>query len=198
MGPSEMTRPAEELAEPADQPWPLSMWSWLQPMAQHAMAGPGTNEPLHSWWHRPEEAGREAKDASASLQRVVANNTTNTPTHAKKGQAEVKSANAQSASRARKEREERKAFREEQKAKMRQRGAALRARQAQRTPMEEEMLAKRWDSKGGHAAGAPRIISLGALSSADRAEVAKILWSPVLNGGKEFNYFDTGKERYLC
>ena len=97
--------------------------------------------------------------------------------------------NAQAAQQARAEREERRQFKLEQKEVMRQRAAVLLAQQRTRPAMEEGHRARRHGqaTSGGvypstSAAPAPRVVSLGALSSVDRAEVQRVLQRDLAHG----------------
>ena len=98
---------------------------------------------------------------------------------------------ARQASLAREEREERRRFKDRQKEAMRQRSVELRARQ-QSSQREVRGATKQ------AAKGQPSVVDLGSLKSLDRAAIQKVLWSPVLCGDKEFTYFATGQEQYVC
>ena len=85
------------------------------------------------------------------------------------------SANAEAAAEVRSEKESRRAFQEEQREKIRARARELRQRQA---PNKDMAAVKQAAAKKTPTT----VINLGNMTSAQRAEVAKLLWSPVLCG----------------
>lgn len=97
--------------------------------------------------------------------------------------------NAQQAAQQRAEKEERKRFAEEQKEKMRNRGKVLRQRDRDHRDME---AVRRAASKKTPTT----VVSLSNMTSAERAAVAKALWSPVLCG--ENDHFEAPREYYGC
>jgi hypothetical protein len=134
---------------------------------------------LSWWWSAPENEDTEIQEVGEAAVLEAPARPLKYVHREKKTRVKHAKENAKLAKKARAEREERKRFKELQQEQARQRSDQLKAQHRRRPQIEQQAMARKQaaSARGGQAV---QVVSLGSMSSAERAEVQKILRSPVL------------------